>query len=45
MIQRRVLKFRRRFEVIPAAPFHFDATFHKPDHFPAADNEWEVGIR
>lgn len=32
-------------ELLPSAPFHFDATMHKPDHFPSADNEWEPGIR
>lgn len=26
-------------------PFNFDATFHKPDHFPSNDNYWEPGIR
>lgn len=40
-----VLEVRRRFVVVPEAPFHFDATFHKPDHFPSADNAWEPGIR
>lgn len=29
----------------PSAPFNFDATLHKPDHFPSADNAWEPGIR
>ncbi len=29
----------------PAAPFNFDATVHKPDHFPSADNAWEPGVR
>ena len=32
-------------DIVPAAPFHFDATLHKPDHFPSADNAWEPGIR
>jgi len=32
-------------EVVPTAPFLFDATLHKPDHFPSADNAWEPGIR
>jgi len=26
-------------------PFNFDATFHKPDHFPSSDNYWEPGVR
>lgn len=31
--------------LLPKAPFNFDATMHKPDHFPSADNAWEPGIR
>ncbi|MFW9985521.1 MAG: DNA-3-methyladenine glycosylase family protein [Candidatus Odinarchaeota archaeon] len=40
-----MLEFRCRVVVVPSSPFHFDATFHKPDHFPSADNVWEPGIR
>lgn len=29
----------------PTAPFHFDATVHKPDHFPSPDNAWSPGVR
>ncbi len=29
----------------PRAPFAFDATFHKPDHFASQDNEWQPGVR
>jgi 3-methyladenine DNA glycosylase/8-oxoguanine DNA glycosylase len=29
----------------PTAPFNFDATVHKPSHFPSADNAWEPGVR
>jgi 3-methyladenine DNA glycosylase/8-oxoguanine DNA glycosylase len=32
-------------DVIPTVPFHYDATLHKPDHFPSADNAWQPGIR
>src|SRR3990167_55329 len=32
-------------ELSPLAPFNFDATFHKPDHFTSGDNLWEVGTR
>ncbi len=32
-------------ELVPTAPFDFDSTFHKPDHFPSADNAWEPGTR
>ena len=29
----------------PTTPFNFDATFHKPDHFPSGDNHWQPGCR
>ncbi len=29
----------------PSAPFNFDASFHKPSHFPSTDNFWEPGVR
>jgi 3-methyladenine DNA glycosylase/8-oxoguanine DNA glycosylase len=29
----------------PVAPFCFDASMHKPDHFPSADNRWTPGAR
>ena len=32
-------------EILPSAPFLFDATMHKPGHFPSADNAWQPGIR
>ncbi len=32
-------------ELVPTAPFDFDSTFHKPDHFTTGDNHWEAGIR
>lgn len=32
-------------EIEPSAPFNFDPTFHKPDHFTSGDNDWEPGIR
>lgn len=32
-------------EIIPIAPFDFDSTFHKPDHFTSGDNYWEPGVR
>lgn len=32
-------------EIKPTAPFAFDPTFHKPDHFATGDNEWRPGIR
>jgi 3-methyladenine DNA glycosylase/8-oxoguanine DNA glycosylase len=32
-------------ELFPKPPFNFDATLHKPDHFPATDNIWEPGVR
>ena len=39
------LKHRWTAELFPQAPFNFDATLHKPDHFPAADNVWQPGVR
>jgi len=39
------LSARHEQEIVPAAPFHFDATLHKPDHFPSADSAWEQGVR
>jgi 3-methyladenine DNA glycosylase/8-oxoguanine DNA glycosylase len=32
-------------ELSPEAPFNFDATMHKPDHFPSGDNQWQPGVR
>jgi len=32
-------------KLIPTAPFDFDKTFHKPDHFTSGDNYWEPGVR
>jgi 3-methyladenine DNA glycosylase/8-oxoguanine DNA glycosylase len=32
-------------ELHPTAPFDFDSTFHKPDHFTSGDNAWQPGIR
>lgn len=29
----------------PTAPFNFDATFYKPDHFTSGDNHWQPGTR
>lgn len=39
------LKKVKSIELIPASPFNFDATFHKPDHFTSGDNFWKPGIR
>jgi 3-methyladenine DNA glycosylase/8-oxoguanine DNA glycosylase len=39
------LKNKCAVEIEPTAPFNFDATMHKPDHFPSADNAWATGIR
>lgn len=43
----RALSLRRRatLELEPTQPFAFDATFHKPDHFPSRDTAWEPGVR
>src|SRR5215469_16319049 len=35
------LRKRESFQLFPKPPFHFDATFHKPSHFPAPITAWE----
>lgn len=40
-----VLPHKHQTRLVPRAPFHFDATLHKPDHFPSGDNRWEPGVR
>ena len=39
------LKLQATISVKPLAPFAFDSTFHKPDHFTTGDNLWQTGIR
>ena len=39
------LSHRQTVELVPTAPFRFDATLHKPGHFPSADNAWQPGVR
>jgi 3-methyladenine DNA glycosylase/8-oxoguanine DNA glycosylase len=39
------LDARHVLHLVPAAPLHFDATVHKPDHFPSPDNAWSPGTR
>jgi 3-methyladenine DNA glycosylase/8-oxoguanine DNA glycosylase len=39
------LALQARLELVPAAPFLFDATLHKPDHFPTPDGAWQPGVR
>jgi 3-methyladenine DNA glycosylase/8-oxoguanine DNA glycosylase len=45
MSQPVALENRHAVDLFPKAPFNLDATLHKPDHFPAADNVWEPGVR
>lgn len=40
-----ILNHKYTREIKPSTPFNFDATFHKPDHFPSADNDWQPGQR
>jgi 3-methyladenine DNA glycosylase/8-oxoguanine DNA glycosylase len=40
-----LLQQRWTAEFVPKPPFNFDATLHKPDHFPSADNAWQPGVR
>lgn len=39
------LDSKQKIIIEPTVPFDFNSTFHKPDHFPSGDNEWEQGIR
>jgi len=39
------LKKIKSIELVPLAPFRFDPTFHKPDHFESGDNFWQPNIR
>lgn len=39
------IKKIKQAELRPTAPFNFDATFHKPAHFPSGDNYWQPGTR
>jgi DNA-3-methyladenine glycosylase II len=41
----RVLRHQGTIELEPTQPFAFDATFHKPDHFPSPDTAWKPGVR
>ncbi len=45
MNSRQDLTVQHVVELFPTAPFLFDATLHKPDHFPSADTAWQPGIR
>ena len=45
MKQPLVLPVKHAVDLHPAAPFCFDASLHKPDHFPSADNRWMPGVR
>lgn len=31
--------------LFPKVPFSFDASMHKPSHFPSSDTKWQPGIR
>ena len=41
----KIINLNKKFSIIlePIAPYNFDATIHKPSHFPSSDNEWEKG--
>jgi 3-methyladenine DNA glycosylase/8-oxoguanine DNA glycosylase len=40
-----VLSARHVIDLHPVPPFCFDASMHKPDHFPSTDNAWTPGVR
>ena len=41
----KITNLTKKFSVIlkPTSPYNFDATIHKPSHFPSSDNEWQKG--
>lgn len=41
----KIINLNKKFSVIlkPIPFYNFDATLHKPSHFPSSDNEWEKG--
>lgn len=41
----RIINLNKKFSVIlkPTPLYNFDATIHKPSHFPSSDNEWQKG--
>lgn len=41
----RTIKLDQKYSVVltPTLPFNFDATLHKPSHFPSSDCSWEKG--
>ncbi|MCP4355086.1 MAG: hypothetical protein GY793_05530 [Proteobacteria bacterium] len=44
-MQQKKLKLQKTVEIVPASPFQFDSTFHKPDHFETPDNYYESGLK
>ena len=45
MMSTRTISLDKEFstKIHPKAPFNFDATVHKPSHFPSPDNLWKEG--
>lgn len=41
----KIINLKKKFSTLlePKPPYNFDATIHKPSHFPSSDNEWEKG--
>ena len=41
----KIIDLNKKFSAMlkPTSPYNFDATIHKPSHFPSSDNEWEKG--
>jgi len=41
----KIINLKKSFSVTltPVPPYNFDATIHKPSHFPSSDNEWSQG--
>lgn len=45
MKKEKILKLdkKRIIKLFPKVPYNFDATLHKPSHYPSSDNYWEKG--
>ncbi len=42
---KKIINLNKKSSIIlyPLPPYNFDATIHKPSHFPSSDNKWEKG--
>ncbi|XOB40980.1 MAG: DNA-3-methyladenine glycosylase family protein [Candidatus Nealsonbacteria bacterium] len=42
---KKIINLKKSFSIIlnPVSPYNFNATVHKPSHFPSSDNDWSKG--